>query len=150
MAKLKEVRALKCESCTTSVRGNSVAHEAIASADYPCTAADLAVAQLLRMATWGTDWDGSGAAKPLDFSLKEARSFIRTLAPESVVPQPALHAGGHAILFVNSADVYAEVEFLGGHRIGFYARRGGQEWTDEIDFDGRSLPEGLLRAGFVV
>jgi hypothetical protein len=134
-----------------AVRGASTAQEiAPPLAGYERTAADLAIAQLLRMEDWDPDWDGNGAAMPLGFSLRDARAFIRTLSPESVIPQATLHADGHTILFVNSADVYAELEFLEGRAIGFYVRRGGQEWTDEIYFDGRTLPEGLLRAGFAV
>jgi hypothetical protein len=128
----------------------SAVPEAISEANYERSPADLAVAQLLRMEEWGADWDGNGAAKPLGFSLKDARAFVRFLSPESIVPQATLHADGHAILFVNSAEVYAELEFLENHRIGFYVRRGGEEWTDEISFDGRTLPEGLLRVGLAV
>ncbi len=114
------------------------------------TAADTVVAQLIRMEKWDANWDGAGADKPLGFSLRSARDFVRALAPESVVPQPALHADGHAILFLRGSNVYAELEFLEGKRIGFYARRGEQEWADEFDFDGYTLPEGLFHIGFTV
>jgi len=132
-------------------RGVSAVQEAIpAAANYDRCPADLAVAQLLRMEKWDADWDGNGAAKPLDFSLKDARAFVRALSPESIIPKATLHADGHAILFVNGPEVYAELEFLEDRRIAFYVRRGGAEWTDAISFDGRPLPEGLLRAGFAV
>ncbi len=132
-------------------QGVSAVHEAIPpAANYDTDPADLAVAQLLRMEEWDADWDGNGAAKPLGFSLKDARAFVRALSPESIMPKATLHANGHTILFVNGPEVYAELEFLEDHRIGFYVRRGGDEWTDEISFDGRTLPEGLLRAGFAV
>ena len=131
-------------------QGGSAVREVIPGANYESSPADLTVAQLLRMKEWGADWDGNGAAKPLGSSLKDARAFVRALSPESIIPQATLHADGHAILFVNSAQVYAELEFLEDHRIGYYVRRGGEEWTDEISFDGRTLPEGLLRVGFAV
>jgi hypothetical protein len=118
--------------------------------EYSQTSADLVVAQLIRMESWEDDWDGAGAAKPLDFSLKDARKFVRDLSPDSVIPQPTLHADGHAILFINNSDTYAELEFLEDHRIGFYVRLGGEEWAEEISFDGRTLPDGLLRAGFAI
>jgi hypothetical protein len=130
--------------------GSSAVLETTPGTNYERSPADLVVAQLLRMEEWGGDWDGNGAAKPLGFSLKDARAFVRALSPESIVPKATLHADGHTILFVNRTDVYAELEFLEDHRIGFYARRGGEEWSDEISFDGRTLPEGLLRAGFAV
>lgn len=110
--------------------------------------ADAAIAQLLRLEKLDADWDGSDAAKPLDYSIKDARLFIRMLSPESIVPRATLHADGHAILFVREPDLYAELEFLGNNKIGFYARRGEQKWGDEFSFDGRSLPEGLSRIGF--
>jgi hypothetical protein len=118
----------------------------------PCetrlTQADIAVGQLCRMQELDADWDGGGAARPLAFSLKEARAFIRALAPESIIPRATLHADGHAILFLRSADTYAELEFLGNNRIGFYARWGGDEWSDEFHFDGRTLPQALSNIGF--
>jgi hypothetical protein len=114
----------------------------------PKTKADLSVAELFRFAALDHDWDGNEAAKPLAFSIKDAHNFIRALAPESIVPRPALHADGHAILFVRDSEKYVELEFLGGRRIGFYARRGSQEWADEFDFDGHTLPAGLSMLGF--
>jgi hypothetical protein len=128
----------------------SAAGEVLGSVDYQRDPADLVVAQLLRMEEWDEDWDGYGTAKPLEFSLKDARAFVRALSPESIVPKATLHADGHAILFINEDDVYAELEFLENSRIGFYARRGGEQWTDEIFFDGDALPEGLSRVGFAV
>ena len=109
--------------------------------------ADAAIAQLMRLEKLEADWDGSEAAKPIDYSIKEARSFIRNLSPESIIPRATLHADGHAILFVREPDLYAEIEFLGDNRIGFYARRGEEKWSDEFSFDGRSLPEGLSKIG---
>jgi hypothetical protein len=116
----------------------------------PSTKADLIVAQLLRFGSLDADWDGNDAAKPQQESLKDAREFIRLLAPESVIPQATLHADGHAVLLLHRPNIYAEIEFLGGKRIGFYARRGGQEWGDEILFNGGDLPVGLSQAGFVI
>jgi hypothetical protein len=131
-------------------RGSTSAQENEVPIETLPTQADLGVAQLLRFERLDADWDGNEAAKPLPFSLKEAREFIRALAPESVIPRPALHADGHAILFLREPDTHAELEFLGSGRIGFYARWGGEEWSDEFDFDGHTLPAGLLRIGLVI
>lgn len=109
--------------------------------------ADATIGQLLRLGQLEADWDGNDAAKPLDYSIKDARTFLRSLSPESVIPRATLHADGHAILFVREPDLYAELEFLGGNKIGFYARRGKDKWSDEFSFNGRSLPEGLLQIG---
>ena len=49
----------------------SAANQSISSEfRYQSTPADLVVAQLIRMESWDADWDGNGAARPLDFSLK--------------------------------------------------------------------------------
>jgi hypothetical protein len=114
------------------------------------SAADLAVSQLILFEEFGADWDGNGAAKPINETLKDARSFVRSLSAESVIPRATLHADGHAILFVRGTDLHGEIEFLGGNKIGFYVRRGKDEWIDEIFFDGKSLPEGLSQIGFAL
>jgi hypothetical protein len=114
------------------------------------TPIDVAVRQLVGMATWEANWDGNGAERPIVASLKDARAFLRSLAVGSATPKPALDADGHAILFLRGDNIYAELEFLEGRKIDFYARRGGQEWSDEFSFDGRTLPEGLLRVGLAV
>jgi hypothetical protein len=114
------------------------------------TQADRTIAQLFGFENLNADWDGNEAAKPLAFSIKDAREFIRALAPESIIPRPALHADGHAILFIRGPESYAELEFLGARRIGFYVRRGEQEWSDEFYFDGRAIPAGLLQIGFAI
>jgi hypothetical protein len=154
----QRVRIISCDfqptgatfkSKSTVDRGSS-AQESMAPAETLPTQADVTVAQLLRLEQLDANWDGNEAAKPLPFSLKDAREFIRALAPESVIPRAALHADGHAILFLRGPDTYAELEFLGMKRIGFYARWGGQEWSDEIDFDGRTLPAGLSQIGLAV
>jgi hypothetical protein len=131
-----------------SASSPSTAHSA--RAEEPKTRADRAIAQLLSFERLDADWDGNQAAKPLAFSIRYAREFIRALAPESVIPRPALHADGHVILFERGANSYSELEFLEGRRIGFYARRGSQEWNEEFVFDGRTIPGGLLRAGFAI
>jgi hypothetical protein len=114
------------------------------------TRADSVVAQIIRFESFESNWDGAGAAKPDAASLKAARNFIRALAPESAIPKATLHADGNALLFLHTAGSYAEIEISGDNKIGFYARRGGQEWADEVTFDGRGLPEGLLRVGLLI
>jgi hypothetical protein len=128
----------------------STVQETALNAASPLTQADLLVGQLLRMEKFDVDWDGSDAAKPLASSLADAREFIRLLAPESIMPRPALHADGHAVLLLNTPDTYAELEFLGDKKIGFYARRGGQEWGEDFFFDGGVLPDGLAQIGFAI
>ena len=124
--------------------------EKMAPAAERQTAADRTVSQLLQFERLQSDWDGSGAGKPIAASLKDAREFIRRLTPESTIPMATLHADGHAVLLVTGADAYAEIEFLGDKRLGYFARRDGQEWGDEVFFNGGNLPAGLPEIGFAI
>jgi hypothetical protein len=126
---------------------NTMAAAAGHGLNVSASRADAAIARLLRLEKLEADWDGSEAAKPIDYSLKDARNFIRKLSPDSVIPRAALHADGHAILFMREPDIYAELEFLGNGKIGYFVRRGERKWSDEFSFDGRSLPEGLSQIG---
>jgi hypothetical protein len=114
------------------------------------TKADVTVSQLIKFGNLGADWDGYGAAKPRGASIKAAKDFIRSLAPESVVPQPALHADGNTILFLRNvdSDIYAELEFFGS-KVEFFTRRGEQEWASEFQV-GTPLPPELSAIGFLI
>jgi len=118
--------------------------------ENPPNASDQLIAQLLRFEKLDADWDGNDAAKPLLGSLRDARDFVRALAPESTIPRPTLHADGTAVLLLLGSDIYAELEFLGSKKIGYFARRGDEEWNDDFSFDGGSLPDALCRIGFVL
>jgi hypothetical protein len=113
------------------------------------TKADTAVGQLRKFERLSKDWDGYGAAKPVKASVDAARAFIRSLAPESIVPQPALHADGNAILFYSADDVYAELEFVGTTTVEFFARRGDREWSSDFQVGG-PLPAALSEIGFSI
>ncbi|WP_164633719.1 hypothetical protein [Rhodopseudomonas sp. BR0G17] len=112
------------------------------------TPADASVAQLLRFEKLDANWDGFGAAKPDAESAKAARAFIRKLAPESLVPTPALHANGSTILYFKGHESYVELEFTGSH-IEYFARQGNQEWESEFLLDGE-LPAALQGIGFSI
>jgi hypothetical protein len=112
------------------------------------TKADASVAQLIKFENLAENWDGFGAAKPDRSSIRAARAFIRSLAPESVIPQPALHADGSAILFFRDAHTYAELEFSGS-KVEFFARRGEKEWASEFQV-GAPLPTALFEIGFSI
>jgi len=116
----------------------------------PQTAADLTVSKLLSFEQFDRNWDGNDAAKPDPQSIQAARFFIRSLSPGSKIPEPTLHANGNVLLFVNEGDRYAEIEFVDGNRIEFYARQGDHQWSDEVSFDGGSLPAGLPEIGFSI
>jgi hypothetical protein len=112
------------------------------------TRADASVSQLLKLAKLDRNWDGYGAEKPKVSSINSAKNFIRSLAPEIIIPQPALHADGNAILFFRSDDAYAELEFI-DQKIEFYARQGDLEWADEFQPNG-PLPIALSEIGFSI
>lgn len=114
------------------------------------TKADVAISQLIKFGSLSADWDGFGAAKPHSESVKAARDFVRALAPESLIPQPALHADGNAILFLRDvdSDTYVELEFLSS-KVEFFARRGEQEWASEFQI-GMPLPAELSEIGFSI
>jgi hypothetical protein len=134
---------LQNEQSTVATAGSEVA-------EAPRTHADNTVSQLIRFGHLSADWDGNGAAKPIEESLNDARIFVRSLAPESVVPMAALHADGHAVLLIKTDDAYAELEFLGGKAVGFYARKGNREWGDEFSVIGSTLPDELSLVGFAL
>jgi hypothetical protein len=146
----QDVSSLGDEAITADTARIGASTTAVVRSEEPKTQADRTIAQLVGFEMLDADWDGNEAARPLGFSIKDAREFIRALAPESIIPRPALHADGHAILFIRGPDSYAELEFLGARRIGFYARRGEKEWGEEFSFDGRALPAGLSEIGFAI
>jgi hypothetical protein len=120
--------------------------EAVPTPQQEPSRADAIISQLIKFERLADDWDGYGAAKPDANSIRAARAFIRSLSPESVVPQPALHADGNAILFLKDTDAYVELEFLGS-KVEFFARRGDTEWASEFSL-GMPLPAALSEIGF--
>lgn len=93
--------------------------------------------------SWGlltADWDGEGAAMPNVRSLKEAVSFIGLLDEDSVLPEPMLHASGHAGLFWKDGNLYADIEFLGDGRVAYYIERHGDKHKGVLKFDSQKMP----------
>jgi hypothetical protein len=132
------------------ITGLSTPEDTPALLESPPSASDNAIAQLLRFESFESDWDGNFAAKPSHASLRDAKEFIRALAPESAIPEPALHADGTAVLLLVRSDHYAELEFLGSKRIGYFARRGDEQWNEDFSFDGVVLPGGLRKVGLAL
>lgn len=87
------------------------------------------------------DWDGEGAAKPVVQSIREAVSFARLLPKKDVEePEPMLTASGHAALFWNTGDLYADIEFLGDQRIAYFVKRESDKHKGVVSFDSEHLP----------
>lgn len=85
------------------------------------------------------DWDGEGAVKPLPQSLKEAVSFVRLLG-EIPLPEPMVLSSGHAALYWNESDLYADLEFLGDGRIAYFIKRHGDKHKGVLAFDSTEMP----------
>ena len=95
------------------------------------------------------NWDGEGAAVPVARSLKEAVSFIRLLVEVDTLPEPMLHASGHAGLFWKDDNLYADIKFLGDGRVAYYIERQGDKHKGVLNFDSKKMPAvfpTLLRA----
>lgn len=130
--------------------GATAVGEPMESVEGKPSAFDKVVAQLLRFESFSADWDGNDASKPDLASLEDARTFVRALAPESVVPKATLHADGTAALLLMTKDAYVELEFLGSKMVGYFARRGSKEWNDDFSFEDGSLPDALSGIGFAL
>lgn len=93
--------------------------------------------------SWGlfrADWDGEGAAMPNARSLQVAVSFVGLLDEDSFLPEPMLHATGHAGLFWKDNSLYADIEFLGDGRIAYYIERQGDKHKGVLKFDPQKMP----------
>ena len=86
------------------------------------------------------DWDGEGANKPIETSLKQAESFARLYGDEGILPEPMLHASGRAGLYWRTDDLYADLEFLGDGHIAYYVERHGDKHKGQVYFDSKKMP----------
>ena len=94
------------------------------------------------------NWDGEGAVTPLRQSLREAVSFVRLLDAISP-PEPMLLSSGHAALYWNEDNLYADLEFLGDGRIAYFVKRHGDKHKGVLAFDSTEMPvvfPALIRA----
>jgi hypothetical protein len=80
------------------------------------------------------NWDGEGAETPMKESLEAAEEFAR-LWPSDKLPEPMLHPSGHAGLFWNDNQLYADLEFVPGKGIAYYVERGQNKHKGVSAFD---------------
>ena len=98
------------------------------------------VGELRRWLGLAANWDGEEAAAPIAHSLESACDFVRLL-PEAIADaEPMLHASGHAGLFWNERNLYADLEFLGGGRIAYFIKHHEDKHKGVLRFDGESVP----------
>ena len=109
-------------------------------ADRPTTPQERLVGELRSWSLLTENWDGEGAAAPDARSLKEAVAFIRLLGEGIVLPEPMLHASGHAGLFWKDDGLYADMKFLGDGHLAYYIERQGDKHKGVLNFDSKKMP----------
>lgn len=87
-----------------------------------------------------SNWDGEGASKPNQRSLREATIFLHLLDRGMPIPEPMLLASGHASLFWHDVNLYAELEFLGDGHIAYFIERSGDKHKGVLKFDSKNMP----------
>ena len=107
------------------------------------------IAEITSWSGMERNWDSEGAAAPDASSLKAAESFVGLLGKDYLLPEPMLLASGHAGLYWNEIDLYADLEFLADGRIAYFVEhRGEGRHKGVVKFDSRKIPivfQALLR-----
>ena len=101
------------------------------------------VGELRRWLALEAGWDGDGASAPVALSIESASDFIRLLPEEIADAEPMLHANGHAGLFWNDNDHYADLEFLGDSRIAYFVQHHEDKHKGVVRFDSELVPSTL-------
>ncbi|MBI5116475.1 hypothetical protein HZA56_08385 [Candidatus Poribacteria bacterium] len=117
--------------------------------DRPTTLSEKITGELRSWSLLSANWDGEGAVTPDARSLKEAVSFVRLLGEGDTLPEPMLHASGHAGLFWKDDNLYADIKFLGDGRVAYYIERQGDKHKGVLKFNSQKMPAvfpTLLRA----
>ena len=104
------------------------------------TSQELLIGELRNWALFGDDWDGEGASRPLSASINDAVSFARLLDSSVREPEPMLLASGHAALFWNDGDLYADLEFIGNNRVAYFVQKNDDKHKGVTTFDSAKMP----------
>ena len=108
--------------------------------DRPTTSRERLIGELRSWGLLTANWDGEGAAAPDARSRKEAVSFVRLLGEDDTLPEPMLHASGHAGLFWKDDSLYADLKFLGDGRVAYYIERQRDKHKGVLNFDSKKMP----------
>lgn len=121
---------------------HSVANEEFFDlASRETTAQETLIGTLRNWSRLDQDWDGEGSAKPISGSIREAVAFVRLFADYKFEePEPMLTASGHAALFWNTDELYADIEFLGNQRVAYFVKRNSDKHKGVVAFDSENLP----------
>lgn len=106
----------------------------------PTTSNESIIGEIREWGLLEADWDGEGAVLPSTQSMKEAVSFVRLLDDEIMPPEPMLLASGHAALYWNANNLYADIEFLGDARISYFIKRSEDKHKGVLTFDSEKMP----------
>lgn len=106
----------------------------------PTTLSEKLIGEIRQWSLLGANWDGEGADAPLPKSLKEVVSFVRLLGNDIMLPEPMLLGSGHAALYWNEGDLYADLEFLGDGRIAYFIKKNGDRHKGVVTFDSQKMP----------
>lgn len=109
----------------------------------PTTAYEKVAGELRQWKLLHGDWDGEGAAAPNAKSIEEAVTFVTLLGEWAEIPEPMLLASGHAALYWNENNRYADIEFLGDGRIAYFIRRDGDKHKGVLAFNAKRMPSVL-------
>jgi hypothetical protein len=91
----------------------------------------------------GANWDGEGAKAPVISTLRAASNFVCLLPTGMEMPEPMLHASGHAGLSWSSDDFYGELEFLENGYAAYYFSRGQERHKGVFAMEVDSIPAAI-------
>ena len=134
-------RPLTAVDAVPATLSNSIGNLVLADEpDRPTTSRERLIGEFRRWSLLKANWDGEGSAAPAVPSLKEAVAFARLLDEGASLPEPMLLSSGHAGLFWNDENLYADLEFLGDGQVAYYIERQGDKHKGDVKFDSKTMP----------
>lgn len=112
-----------------------------ASATRVTSDAEIVIGALRDWRGLSENWDGDGAAAPVNTSIDDAVSFLRLSGDGAKAPEPSMNANGHAGLIWDDATSYAEIEFLGSARLAYYIKSKDDIHKGVISFNQEQIPD---------
>lgn len=106
----------------------------------PTTTQEKIIGEIRSWSLFAENWDSEGSMSPKAQSIKEAVSFIRLLDDNISPPEPMLLSSGNISLFWDESDLYADIEFLGDHRIAYFIKKNGDKHKGVLKFDSQQMP----------
>lgn len=123
--------------CPTTIITNDSAFE---ESKRQTTPHEKIIGEMRRWLLLGANWDGEGSQAPSHQSIKEASAFVRLIDDTLPLPEPMVLASGHAALYWNTGDIYADLEFLGNQRIAYFIKKHEDKHKGVLTFDSNNMP----------